>query len=223
MNPGKPLILRVLVVIFAISLLGGYVVFSQTRAKPRVSNEPSSKSGPVSLVLQTASNSSKDGETAMPGSKLGRVFSEARIVGDFSEPVRSEEEEEEQLAEPSQNGTLIFSTKSAVPIFPSKTLQLQVLPANSQQTNPVVAPGSKIMFHVVPPSTVDSLFEKKPAPVNAPGSKGAVPLIPREAIAPQSVPEKPAAPRSFPGSKSIAPLFRVEPPAKTPAKQEPAR
>jgi hypothetical protein len=208
MNPTrKPLILRVVVVTFAVSLLGAYVVFSQNRAKPRATHAPSSRLG---LVVQAP---------LAPG--ITREDDEEEVVT-FALPEGSNV--------PPTGDTAFLSTKSGAPLITPQTLQLSAPIPTSEpvlttgQTGPVIAPGSKIMFHVVPPSTFDSLLERKPRPVNAPGSKDLVPVIPPNWVTPPAKPEKNPAERTIvPGSKSKVPLIQVQPSANNPAKQEAAR
>ena len=203
MNPTrKPLILRVVVVTFAVSLLGAYVVFSQNRAKPRA--------------------------THAPGSRLGLVVQAPLAPGITGEEVVTFALPDVSNVSPTGD-TAFLSTKSGAPLITPQTLQLSApIPTaepvlTTQQTRSVVAPGSKIMFHVVPPSTFDSLLEKKPRPVNSPGSKDLVPVIPPNWVMPPAKPENPAARTIAPGSKSKVPLIQVQPSANNPAKQEAAR
>jgi hypothetical protein len=205
MNPTrKPLILRVVVITFAVSLLGAYVVFSQNRAKPRATHAPGSRLG---LVVQAPGTTREDDEEEEVVNFALPEVSNVPLIGD----------------------TAFLSTKSGAPLITPQTLRLSApIPTaepvlTTQQTSPVIAPGSKIMFHVVPPSTFDPLLEKKPRPVNAPGSKDLVPVIPPNWVVPPAKPEKPATRTIAPGSKSFVPLIQVQPPANNPAKQEAAR
>jgi hypothetical protein len=199
MNSPKSLILRVGVVIFAVSLLAGYVVFSQTRARPQIpaKTEPSSTTVSVNSAPMTEGGSLVEGEVElMP-----------LIV---SEPPH-----------PSLEGIAAFGTKSGVPLIDARSLRLEIakpIPASTQQSRSQFAPGSKTMIHVVPPSTFDSLLQRKPEPLNSPGSDTS-PILPQGFEA-QTGP----APRTMaPGSKSMVPLIRVPPPANSPAQQQRSR
>lgn len=134
MNPVRsPLILRVGVVLFAISLMGGYVVFSQNQAKPRVVR--GTKSAPVleEMRMLDASASSQAFPTdqaaatrmqnvVMPSSKLGLVFKDVRLIDPAGEPLRSDDEEEEVVAAHPAGDTAILSTKSGAPLLPPQII-----------------------------------------------------------------------------------------------------
>jgi hypothetical protein len=196
MTAPKSLFLRVAVVIFAISLLTGYVIFSQTRATSRVTPASSAEPAPV------------------PGEPKN---DKAGIVG-FGPAERARSLQE----------ITILSTKSGAPLIQPQSLQLEVGKSDPsslpiQQPRPVTAPGSKIMFHVVPPSALDSLLQSKPAETTAPGSKGLVPVFPQSAVIREATIQKSTTPRSVPGSKSMVPIFNVRPRANSPAQQQQSR
>jgi hypothetical protein len=199
MNSPKSLILRVGVVIFAISLLAGYVVFSQVRAKPQIP----AKKEPSPAIVSVSPLPITEGESLIEG----EVELEPLIV---SEPPH-----------PSLEGIAAFGTKSGVPLIDARSLRLEIakpIPASTQPSRSQFAPGSKTMFHVVPPPTFDSLLQRKPEPLNPPGSDTSPNLS--QGFEAQTAP----APRMMaPGSKSKVPLIRVQPPANSPAQQQRSR
>jgi len=208
MNPArKPLILRVTVVIFAVSLVSSYVVFSQTRAKPQVASGTNSKRVLEDLRQTQTADAMKEGAVQLPGGKAatpasgsGRVFSLSGIVGNFVPEI--------ELVNPQEN-VAVLGTKSGAPLIPP-TIQLRI-------ARPTPAPLVTQTTQATQPSQQQTIG------ANAPNSKVIVPVIPQSAILPQAKPAQPAVRPIAPGSKSLVPIFRMQPPASSAAKQVQSR
>lgn len=221
----KPLILRVVVVTFAVSLLGAYVVYSQIRAKPRAASSTKSAAmvqtrlsthrqaarQPLSSKAEVVPQPPAEPEVSMPGSKLGLVFSGSRPL------FGSDSIGDGDLV--AEDGTIIVGTKSG-PVFPvSKLPRPEWLGIDWPDSNSSTIQAPANLWRIEPEITKQQELN----PVIAPGSKDLVPVIPPNWVAPTAKLEKPAARAIAPGSKSKVPLIQVQPPANNPVKQEAAR
>ena len=173
----SPLVLRVVAVVFAVSLLASYVVFSQTRAKPRPARDTKSQRvlGHVQMASESTGGQDSGDSEIVYGTKSAPVFD----LGDMIQVEKS------GVPESETSETIFYSTKSA-PVFPARTewkpewleFRLNDPPAQPKPTpldKPLdstahrppgwnqVSPGSKVLVPVVSPSAFDQLINQTPA------------------------------------------------------------
>jgi hypothetical protein len=195
MNPArKPLVLRIVVVTFAISLLAGYVVFSQTRAKPRATNAPSTKSGPVLQTRQSSGPRSDLTDTQIITSSNinGPIFSSRKTsdVNVSSAEPAVDTRSTLDLADSWLDGetvTVMSSTKSAPVFRPIRfpydwwTLHLRWFKPRPEpeplNTETDTVSGSRGLVDLVPKDAALEPLDPRAIPLSSPGSKSLVPLI----------------------------------------------
>jgi hypothetical protein len=141
MNPvRKPLILRVVVVIFAVSLVSSYVVYSQTRTKPQLAGGTKSK-----RVLEDF----RQVQTSAPRQEIKLVNPKVDIAALSTKSGAP-------LISPSRfSGTNAPGSKDVVPVIPQSMIFPQATPKLEQRAVQSIAPGSKSLvpvFRVQPPA-----------------------------------------------------------------------